>query len=288
MHGFFQCWSRDDHFFALYLNGKQTGPSWKRCLGGNFLYHDDPTIEEKEAEVAFIYPDYQTTLVGKFEADGSLKQAFEAEIEATTVTKYGILQPVWTVKEGQVAFVNEAKIFKDTICAWPLRPDPYELKHVQVKHSLIAEAGEGLFAIKVIKKGQIVAFFHGVPLEDDNGTDYSICCKFGESIMMDIPEVARSTDRYCATLGHKICHSFEPCAVYGHVFHPRFGKVIRCAISTRDIRIGEEITCDYKYRLDKAPAWYVKCLETYLQYSYHLDKEQIRDVIKASTVTKVT
>ena len=74
-------------------------------------------------------------------------------------------------------------------------------------------------------KGQLVAFFHGVPLENEIGSDYSIRCY---DSMMDIPEKCRNTENYCATLGHKVCHSFEPNANYSYAFHPRFGGIIRC------------------------------------------------------------
>jgi SET domain-containing protein len=32
-----------------------------------------------------------------------------------------------------------------------------------------------------------------------------------------------------------------------------------------DIKQGEEITCDYKYSLGKAPKWYVDALAAFLQ-----------------------
>merc|ERR1712223_1189629 len=114
-----------------------------------------------------------------------------------------------------------------------------------VKKSLIPDAGEGLFATKNIVKGQLVSYFHGVPLENENGSDYSIRC---HNSMIDIPEKCRSTKNYCATLCHKICHSFEPNANYSYAFHPRFGGVIRCAVAIKNIKIGEVVTCNYKYK----------------------------------------
>ena len=30
---------------------------------------------------------------------------------------------------------------------------------------------------------------------------------------------------YCASLGHKVCHSFSPNAVYSHAAHPLFGRI---------------------------------------------------------------
>ena len=30
---------------------------------------------------------------------------------------------------------------------------------------------------------------------------------------------------YCASLGHKVCHSFSPNAAYSHALHPLFGRI---------------------------------------------------------------
>ena len=87
---------------------------------------------------------------------------------------------------------------------------------------------------------------------------------------------------YCATLGHKICHSFEPNAYYGHAYHPRFGG-IRSAVANRDILRGEEIFCDYKYSLSKAvPAWYKLTLCEHLK-SMGISQEQVEDVMSSLT-----
>ena len=129
----------------------------------------------------------------------------------------------------------------ETICQNPLTRDPYESKWVLVQDSKIPEAGQGLFALQDIKKGQLIAFFYGLPLQNMiQGSDYSI--KFSDELLIDIPDNCRSTDIYCATLAHKICHSFEANAEYSYAFHPRFGRVIRCAVAIKDIESGTEIT----------------------------------------------
>ena len=46
--------------------------------------------------------------------------------------------------------------FEDDICKEPTFPDPYESKLVEVKQSLIEDAGEGLFAKHNIRKGEVL------------------------------------------------------------------------------------------------------------------------------------
>ena len=72
------------------------------------------------------------------------------------------------------------------ISQYPHRPDPYEKIHVYVAPSQISkEAGEGLFAKKVIKKDQLVCLFNGIRrfkegrvvrigANDDGWSDYRI------------------------------------------------------------------------------------------------------------------
>ena len=133
-------------------------------------------------------------------------------------------------KQTSNCFFDDSEYLSDQICRHPTTKDPYEDKLVNVKTSLIADAGEGLFAKQNIQKGQLVAFFHAIPLENEKGSDYSISC---HEFMMDIPEKCRDIKNYCATLAHKICHSFEPNADYSYAFHPRFGRHIRCAVAIK-------------------------------------------------------
>ena len=251
LHGYFLSISRASRTFGLYLNGQLAKPTWKRLEGQGYMFNNE----------AFFYPDLETVLVGSFDSHDTVIEAQEATLKSVKVNPFGILEPSFGLFKKEKAFISEVEVIKDTICNWPLRPDPYEVKHVEVKKSSIPGAGQGLFAIKAIEKGQLVAFFNGVPMENE-GSDYSI--KYDDWLMLDIPESCRSTKAYCATLAHKICHSFEPNSQYAYAFHPRFGKRIRCAIAVKFIEVGEEITCNYKYKFDKSPDWYKDCLKTYL------------------------
>ena len=238
----------------------------------------------------------------------------------------------------------------------PLVADPYESRCVEVRPSLVAGAGEGLFARRALPAGRVVAYYNGVrllqeevdgrswkvnenciamdPVEssslynvkeketggagtggegggsdgdgddesddecpalvsatenasegcgggsggddgsgDDNGNNDDDDDEDGdddesdeseeeeqESIVIDVPPEWASTTNYCATLGHKVNHSFAPHANLEFDFseHPRFG-MIRCARTLRDIDEGEELLWDYGYAKGTrvGPEWFV-------------------------------
>ena len=258
-----------------------------------------------------MYPDLKTLLVGAFENDLMLK-ASERSLENISVSDYGILVPKYSeakqkafqfyLEKTQYDVINE--LFDSEICKEPTIPDPYESKLVEVKASLIEGAGEGLFARQNIKQGKVVAYFNGIRTSSEHYTkssDYSISTsqpvslrkmpnsstenfKVSENkssenvIMFDISEEYRNTEKYCATLAHKICHSFQPNAIYHYAFHPRFG-LIRSAVASRDISAGEEITCDYKYSIHKHPPdWYMKCLKKHLMEVMKLKEDEIKSI----------
>ena len=234
-----------------------------------------------QQSATFIYPDLLTAFVGLFEVDQSLMiEAFRSDITGVMVNPFGILQPSTALQKDQnEGHHRDDQINKRTICNQPLIEDPYEQRTVYVNNSRIPNAGEGLFAKRLINEGQLVAFFHGIPLANtETQSEYSI--SHGEASMIDIPQNCRSTEVYRATLAHKICHSFVPNAKYSYAFHPKFGH-IRCVIAIKDIQVDEEITCNYKYKLEKAPEWYKECLKQYLQENSKLNDSEISKVIVA-------
>ena len=74
---------------------------------------------------------------------------------------------------------------------------------------------------------------------------------------MNIPPEYWSINKYRATLGHKVNHSFNKTNTdFGSAIHPRYGP-IRTIVSSKDIKKGEELLCDYQYGTDSAiPNWY--------------------------------
>ena len=98
-------------------------------------------------------------------------------------------------------------------------------------------------------KGTMAAFYNGVripyrvfqegdPKEEWSTSAYKIYInadwKSGER--MDIPSEYVSLDNYCATLGHKINHSFRPNCEEWFFDHPRFG-LVPCERAKKDIKV---------------------------------------------------
>ena len=50
-------------------------------------------------------------------------------------------------------------------------------------------------------------------------------------------------------------------------------------MASRDILVGEEITCDYKYSIHKHPPdWYMKCLKKHLTDVMKLKEDDIKSI----------
>ena len=160
-----------------------------------------------------------------------------------------------------------------------------------LSESTIPGAEEGLFCRHDVTKETLLSFYHGlnVPYDCDytqelyafdevkfylllsrrtlNNTFkekkilnnvYKIMIESNDTYYIDLPlEVGRDTSLYRASLGHKVNHSFRPNCRYRRMQHPRWGEIV-AIFSSRDIRAGEELLCNYGYEVDKylVPAWY--------------------------------
>ena len=180
--------------------------------------------------------------------------------------------------EGVGSFLTYEISTMNWICSNLLQRDPYENQMIEVMGSGLDMAGEGVFAKKDLLPEIVVAFYNGVRIpadagdEDDNWEDcsYRIFVEIDEDATdiecenrerMDMPEEYRSLDKYCATLAHKINHSFNPNCRFGKFHHPIFGP-IPSVITTQFIPKGTELFCYYKYLLDDCPQWYADLWES--------------------------
>ena len=83
-----------------------------------------------------------------------------------------------------------------------------------------------------------------------------------EGVIITIPRKYWGIQRYNATLGHMVNHSFISAnAKFDYATHPRFGP-IRTIVAIRKIQKGEEILVDYGYSENFAvPLWYTDTYE---------------------------
>jgi hypothetical protein len=102
-------------------------------------------------------------------------------------------------------------------------------------------------------------------------SDYRIGMGSGD-VCLDIPRACVGLDKYCATTGHKACHSFKPNAGFREFTHPRFGRIMSIFADT-DIEKHQEILVSYNYRIHQAPAWYQQLYFHHLRNDQQVDEE---------------
>ena len=91
---------------------------------------------------------------------------------------------------------------------------------------------------------------------------------------MDIPEEWRGTERYRATLCHKMNHSFEYNCAEWFFDHPRHGTV-PCAVAKVAIAAGQELLLHYGYDPANCPEWYHQAMAAFLADRPELAVENI-------------
>ena len=117
----------------------------------------------------------------------------------------------------------------------------------------------------------MVAFYNGVRLPYEPGqkenwetSGYKIFVNADHSSgeRIDLPGDLIETTNYCATLGHKMNHSFDYNCTEWFFDHPRHG-VVPCAQAQRQIAAGEELLLHYGYDPGNCPSWYSTMLMFY-------------------------
>ena len=146
-------------------------------------------------------------------------------------------------------------------------------------------------------QGTVVAFYNGVRVANQvsrpqacsrskgllilahltfQQDDYKLSAfrvRLNEEADLDIPPHLRSLKEYCASLAHKLTHSFRPNCELDLFEHPRFGLVL-CAAAARDVRRGEELSLHYGLPLHRAPLWYKEQWLTHRQRRGANEEEQ--------------
>ena len=100
-----------------------------------------------------------------------------------------------------------------------------------------------------------------------------------ENTVIDVPSNYSSLTTYCASLGHKANHSFEPNCKYSLFQHPYFGK-IKCICTIKCVQASEELTVAYGYDHNglgcnqaDAPQWYKDGLTKHKSKNDHIKME---------------
>ena len=212
----------------------------------------------KGENTIYFYPDVRSAIIGTFDDKSQLKSGHVTELIGVDKDAASNPKPVFLGPNTEGPLFHLDISTKDCISKSPQVPDPYEELFVFVDQSTIPDAGEGLFAKLDVEESTVISFYNGVrydtcdtTLQFDN-SPYKI--SFTEDYDLDIPVTMVNLEKYRATLGHKVCHSFTPNCEFDNFQHPRFG-LIKCVVTLRPISQGEELTVHYKYELFYAPAW---------------------------------
>jgi len=202
--------------------------------------------------VAWVYPDFRTGLVGQFVA-GTMLSARVAEI-----VEIGEENGIPTLKTTQINDKVNRFVFDpstDThISSTPLVRDPYEEKMLLVQTSRIPGAGVGVFTIQPVKKNSIIGYFNGIHrhrgeiFKDGDKSAYLVEGTHRNE-MLDIPEEYQSWQKYQSSAGHLINHGQEGNADYTECWHPRFGRIL-CVQALADLPADTELLVKYDVAVD--------------------------------------
>ncbi|KAK9767277.1 Histone-lysine N-methyltransferase setd7 [Basidiobolus ranarum] len=220
--------------------------------GGNLTGSLNEEGEVTGSQCTYEFPD-GSCLKGTWE-DGEMVSA-----------QYYIQKNGELVKDSEISYTQD--ISTDTIISKdPLLRDPYETSRVYVQKSKIPNSGEGLFAKRDLKKGEVASFYNGIRIthEEVDSRDWSLndnTISLDDETVIDVTAFYSDTKNYVATLGHKCNHQFNNNCQYDTYLHPRFGE-IKSIRTLKDIAKDEELLVHYDYNTTledgqiEAPNWY--------------------------------
>ena len=161
LHGFCRYFDKQKQltFIGMHRNGKPFGTCWKILKGGGYVVgkvNEDGQLTG--TNIAYMFPDIETALVGVFE-DGVMKEAKATKL-SEVILDYGCIKvPKFSSTVGATLYRELST--SDFVTNFPLLKDPYEEKMVFVKQSLVEGAQEDLFANQAVKANTTLAFCNG-------------------------------------------------------------------------------------------------------------------------------
>ncbi len=263
-------------FVGQYRRGVPSGHCWLAKEGQGWICG---AVDERGRftgnDIAFVYPDRTTCLLGRFE-DEVMVEATCARLVGATKNDAAVLVP--SIKECATGDESEATSAsfsfspsdsKRIACDHTVR-DPYESAVVECRQSEIECAGDGLFAAMDLPAGVIVAYYNGLRVQYDErysplNANYQIYVDWrntDRSPYIDIPTECIDSQRYCASLADKANHSFDSNCQFVAVYHPRFGRIPGLK-TLRPVPRGDELLTHYKYDMALAPNWYTEAWQRF-------------------------
>ena len=121
------------------------------------------------SEIAYVYPDVSTSILGRFENETLVKGILHELVDI----KFEGRSPVPIFREVELSISsmskhNEEYVYEPANQTYlgqhALQRDPYEAKYLYIANSNIKKAGRGVFLKRNVSEGEIVGFYNGVRL----------------------------------------------------------------------------------------------------------------------------
>ena len=200
--------------------------------------------------------------MGRFE-DNYMREARYAHVSSARCDHNLLEVDFQVVAEEEDRTYSYDPATAETIASDLTLRDPYEAENVVVRESSIPGAGDGVYALRRLRRGQLVALYTGLAFGDGDAAAYqSLCDRIKDSrspcdrysisthtgATLIVPPPFDDWSVNSATAAWKTNNGFNPDAhTYFHdVEHPRFG-LIPAITAMREVEAGEELLIDYGY-----------------------------------------
>ena len=203
-------------------------------IGGKPNGHLHGKISSKDEtitgnNISYIYPDMNTVLLGRFE-NSVMKDAQQATVIELDCDDNGLLYVSKYSKPDQYSphFYYEPASNVSYGAGPPGVLDPYEEKWLALREATDPNMGQGIYALKDFKEGELVASYHGFVFGKSNGQfeiynkncgmnvtksndERRQCLKYSINLeqkdaKINIPPQYDKPGMFIPSLGPKVCH----------------------------------------------------------------------------------
>lgn len=236
--------------------GYPVGPCFRGLIGGGFLFANFSNGKSggqfSGANVAYIYPDAEMAMVGKFDQFEMLSSGILKNVEKWRMeSHFGIMVPQFGGKISKNIYTYKSPN-QSEFGAQPNIEDEIAAKYVKIKPTN-TKSNDGAFAIRDIEKDTLVMQYGGYRVSGMDtfivdtipGGPYRHGVTFCD-LIVDIPNGFTDVQKYNATLAHKSNHNFDSNMRQTQLDSVRNG-IIGAFKTTRAVKAGEQLFSNYGY-----------------------------------------
>ena len=265
-----------------------------------FLYgvtEDTKSLNFTGDDVAYVYPNYESALVGRFE-ENVMKSARYSHVETYHCVNGVPRLTFREVTDRSLPSFEYDPPDNKTVSKTPLVRDPYEEELIEVRKSVeVTESNvpeEGVFAVKDLEADRFFGLYAGLQYDEEQHTEFQSsycflhaagknpCDKYAigthKGAMILLPGDLPDREVYRATSAYKINNAFgeDVTSQFIDVEHPRFGLIV--GVSTvKPVKKDSEILINYGYSSGNTKGnhgWYFEQEKQYKEMQQR--KEEMR------------